>query len=74
MVARKPENKSLSMFSLQLCGVLITKQNLFVLKSRIEPIDVLKQYLLIYIMSTEERERSSVCTRLARDADSNKVL
>lgn len=65
------------MFNLQLCGGLITKLNLFVLKSLIEPIDILKQYPLIYIVSTEEereREWSSVCTRLARDADSNKVL
>lgn len=48
------------MFNLQLCGGLITKLNLFVLKSLIEPIDILKQYPLIYIVSTEEeRERES---------------
>lgn len=63
------------MFNLQLCGVLITKLNLFVLKSPFEPIDILEQYPLIYIVSTaEEREWSSVCTRPARDTDSNKVL
>lgn len=48
------------MFNLLLCGVLITKLNLFVLKSLFEPIDILKQYPLIYIVSTEAERESGV--------------
>lgn len=37
-----------------------SKLNLFVLKSLIEPIDILKQYPLIYIVSTEAERESGV--------------